>query len=125
MGSVNRAILIGNLGQDPDLKHLDTGQTLARLSIATTERWRDAKSGELQERTEWHRVIVWGRTAELVGEHLSKGRQVYVEGRLQTRKWQDKDGHDRYSTEIVAQQVTFLGGTKIARVDADDQAEAA
>ena len=118
MGCVNKAILIGNLGQDPELKHFEGGRTMARFSVATNERWKDAKSGEQQERTEWHRVVVWGRAAEVVGEHLVKGRQVYVEGRLQTRKWQDQEGHDKTSTEVVADQVTFLGPPKDSAIEA-------
>jgi single-strand DNA-binding protein len=124
MGSVNKAFVIGNLGQDPDLKHFDNGRVMARFSVATSERWRDATSGQLQERTEWHRVVVWGKTAELVGEHLAKGRQVCVEGRLRTRKWQDAEGHDKYTTEIVADRVTFLGH-KGGAVEAEPESEAA
>ncbi len=124
MSSVNRVILVGNLGQDPELKHFDGGRAMARFRIATTARWRDQKTGEAQERTEWHRIVVWGKPAEVVGQYLSKGRQVYVEGRLQTRKWQDQDGRDRYSTEIVADQVTFLGAPRAAREDAAGAAPA-
>ena len=115
MGSVNRAILVGNLGQDPELKHLEGGRTVVNFSVATNERWKDQKSGEMQERTEWHKVVVWGKPAEVVGRYLAKGRQVFIEGRLQTRKWQDKDGRDRFSTEVVADQVTFLDSGKGAQ----------
>lgn len=122
-GSVNKAIIIGHLGKDPELKQLEGGRAMARFSVATTERWRDDKGGQ-QERTEWHRVVVWGKSAEVVGEHLSKGRQVCVEGRIETRKWQDADGKDHYMTEIVADRVTFLSGGKSHRVDAEAAAAA-
>ena len=109
MASVNKAIIIGNLGQDPEVRFTGSGQAVATLRIATSERWQD-KSGQKTERTEWHRVIVWGKQAELCKEYLSKGRSVYIEGRLQTREWADKDGNKRYTTEIVAQRIQFLGG---------------
>lgn len=108
MASVNKAILIGNLGADPDVRSTAEGQAVCNFNIATNERWKD-KSGQLQERTEWHRIVVWGRQAELCRDYLSKGRTVYIEGRLQTRKWEDKQGQTRYTTEIVAQNVRFLG----------------
>jgi single-strand DNA-binding protein len=107
---VNKAILIGNLGNDPDMRYTASGAAVANISIATAESWRDKETGEQQERTEWHRVVFFGRLAEIVGEYLRKGSQVYVEGRLQTRKWQDKDGQDRYTTEIVANELQMLGG---------------
>ena len=107
---VNKAILIGNLGNDPDMRYTANGAAVANISIATAESWRDKESGEQQERTEWHRVVFFGRLAEIVGEYLHKGSQVYVEGRLQTRKWTDKDGQDRYTTEIVANELQMLGG---------------
>jgi len=116
--SVNKVILIGNLGADPEVRSTGTGQMVATLRIATNERWTD-KSGQKQERTEWHRVVIWGRQAELCKEYLSKGRQVYVEGRLQTREWTDKEGNKRYTTEIVAQTVRFLGGVQGARPKQD------
>jgi single-strand DNA-binding protein len=106
MASVNKAIIIGHLGKDPEVKSLDGGQQLARFSVATSESW--TKDGQKQERTEWHRIVAWGKLAEICGRFLSKGKQVYVEGRIQTREY-EKDGTKRYSTEIVAQQVTFLG----------------
>jgi single-strand DNA-binding protein len=106
---VNKTILIGNLGADPELRHTPSGASVCNFSVATNESWTD-KSGEKQERTEWHRIVVWGRMGEACSKHLSKGRQVYVEGRIQTRKWDDKDGITRYLTEIVAQHVQFLGG---------------
>lgn len=109
MSGVNKVILVGRLGADPELKSVGQGQSVARLSIATSEQWT-GKDGQRQERTEWHRVVVWGRQAETCGKHLSKGRQVYVEGRLQTRQWEDQQGQKRYTTEIVANTVQFLGG---------------
>ena len=109
MASVNKVILIGNLGRDPETRYGADGGAITNISIATTESRKD-KAGEKQEKTEWHRVAFFGRLAEIAGEYLKKGSQVYVEGRLQTRKWQDKEGHDRYSTEIVADRVQFVGG---------------
>lgn len=109
MGSVNKVILVGNLGSDPELKYTPSNRPVCNLSIATNEVWKD-KSGQKQERVEWHRVNVWGDQAEHCSKYLAKGRMVYVEGRLQTRKWQDKEGKDRYSTEVVADRVVFLGG---------------
>ena len=106
---LNKVILIGRLGADPELRHTQSNQPLAKMRIATTEVYQD-RSGQKQESTEWHSVVSWGRSAEVVAKYLSKGRQVYVEGRLQTRKWQDKEGRDRWTTEIVAQKVLFLGG---------------
>lgn len=109
MSSVNKAIIIGRLGRDPEIKYTSNGNAVCNLSIATSEKWKD-KGGEMQEKTEWHRVTVWGKTAENCAQYLAKGRMAYVEGRIETRKWQGKDGSDRYTTEIVASQVTFLGG---------------
>jgi single-strand DNA-binding protein len=105
---VNKVILIGRLGQDPEVRYTSSGGAVANFSLATSESWND-KQGQKQERTEWHRVVVWGKIAELCGQYLSKGRQAYIEGRLQTRDWLDKEGHKRYTTEIVAQTVQFLG----------------
>jgi single-strand DNA-binding protein len=104
---INKAIIIGNLGADPELRHTTSGQPVCEMRVATNESWVD-KSGEKQERTEWHRIIVWGKQGELAAKYLAKGRKVYVEGRIQTREWQDKDGNKRYTTEIVAQTVQFL-----------------
>jgi single-strand DNA-binding protein len=106
---VNKVILIGNLGKDPEVRYTPGGQAVANFNIATNESWKD-KSGQMQERTEWHRIVVWGKLAELCGEYLSKGRQVYIEGRLQTREWNNKEGAKQYTTEIVANQVVFLSG---------------
>ena len=108
MSGVNKAIIVGRLGSDPEVKTVTSGQTVCRLSVATSENWTD-RDGQKQERTEWHRVVVWGRMAEVCGQHLSKGRQVYLEGRLQTRSWEDQQGQKKYTTEIVASTVQFLG----------------
>jgi single-strand DNA-binding protein len=108
MASVNKVILIGNLGRDPEVRYMPDGGAITNISIATTENWKD-KNGEKQEKTEWHRVAFFGKLAEIAGEYLKKGSQVYVEGRLQTRKWQDKDGNDKYTTEIVADRMQMLG----------------
>ena len=108
MASVNKVILVGNLGKDPESRYLPDGGAVCNFSVATTDKWKD-KSGEKQERTEWHRVSTFARLAEICGEYLKKGSQVYIEGRLQTRKWQDKEGHDRYTTEIVADRMQMLG----------------
>lgn len=108
-GGVNKVILIGNLGRDPEVRFTPSGQAVANFTIATNDSWTD-KQGQKQERTEWHRIVVWGKLAEVCGEYLSKGRQAYVEGRLQTREWTDKEGKKNYTTEIVANTVQFLGG---------------
>jgi single-strand DNA-binding protein len=109
MGSVNKVILVGNLGADAELRYTGGGMAVANFRLATTEVWKD-KDGQKQEQTEWHRISLWGKQAEAVAQYLIKGKQVYVEGRIQTRKWQDKEGQDRYSTEIKADRVTLLGG---------------
>ncbi len=106
-GSVNKAIVVGNLGRDPEVRYTQGGQAVCNFSVATNERWRD-KSGNEQEQTEWHRIVTWGKLAEICGEHLSKGRMVFIEGRLQTREWTDRQGDKRYTTEIVARDVQFL-----------------
>jgi single-strand DNA-binding protein len=103
-GGINKVILVGNLGQDPEIRYTADGRPIANFSIATSESWKDKNSGEKREKTEWHRVVVFGKLAEICGEYLSKGRQVYIEGKLQTRKWQGQDGQDRYTTEIVVDQ---------------------
>jgi len=111
MASVNKVILVGNLGRDPEVRYTPDGAAICNVSIATTSTWKDKNSGERREETEWHRVVFYNRLAEIAGEYLRKGRSVYVEGRLKTRKWQDKDsGQDRYATEIVADQMQMLGG---------------
>jgi single-strand DNA-binding protein len=106
--SLNRVMLIGRLGNNPEMRYTGGGMAVANFNVATSENWND-KNGQKQERTEWHRVVVWGKLAELCGQYLAKGRQCYLEGRLQTRQWDDKDGNKRYTTEIVAAQVQFLG----------------
>lgn len=108
MGSVNKAILVGNLGSDPEGRFLPSGQPVANFNIATTEKWT-GKDGNPGEKTEWHRIVVFGKSAENCQKYLKKGRQVYIEGRIQTREWNDKEGHKRTTTEIIANQVTFLG----------------
>ena len=108
MGSVNKATVLGNLGKDPEVRYTPGGQAVANFTIATNESWTDKASGSKQERTEWHKIVVWGKLAELCGEYLQKGRQVYIEGRIQTREWNNKEGVKQYTTEIVAQQVVFL-----------------
>ena len=113
MASVNKVILLGNLGRDPETRYTTGGDAVCNLSIATSEQWKD-KNGEKQERTEWHRVVLFGRQAEIAGEYLKKGRSVYIEGRLQTRKYTDKDGVEKYSTEIVGDRMQLLGGGRDA-----------
>ena len=109
MASVNKVILIGNLGRDPETRYTADGAAVTNITIATSDRWKDKATGEMKEATEWHKVACFGRLAENVGEYTKKGRSVYVEGRLRTRKWQDKEGQDRYTTEIIADNVQFLG----------------
>lgn len=123
MGSVNRVLLVGNLGADAELRYIGDGTPVSNFRLATTEAWKD-KSGAKQEQTEWHRVSLWGKQAETLAQWMVKGKQVYVEGRIQTRKWQDKDGNDRYSTEIRADRVVLLGGgQKSDAASADDAPE--
>jgi len=110
MASVNKVILIGNLGRDPEVRYAPSGSAICNVTLATSRQWKDKTSGERQEETEWHRVVFYDRLAEIAGEYLKKGRPVYVEGRLKTRKWTDKDGVERYTTEIVADQMQLLGG---------------
>jgi single-strand DNA-binding protein len=112
MASVNKAIIVGNLGRDPEMRYTQNNTPVTTFTVATTDIWND-RNGEKQESTEWHRVVAWGRLAEICGQYLAKGRQVYIEGRLQTRDWEDKDGQKRYTTEIVAQTMQMLG----SRVD--------
>jgi single-strand DNA-binding protein len=107
---VNKVILVGNLGKDPEVRYSPNGNAVANITLATSEQWKDRNSGEQQEKTEWHRVVFFNRLAEIVGEYLKKGSQVYIEGKLQTRKWQGQDGQDRYTTEVVANEMQMLGG---------------
>jgi single-strand DNA-binding protein len=128
---VNKVIIVGNLGQDPETKAMPSGMTVCNLRIATSESWKDKQTGEMKEQTEWHSVAMFGRLAEIAGEYLRKGSQVYIEGRLRTRKWQDKQGNDRYTTEIVANEMQMLGarggmggeGRSAARATGTDTAE--
>jgi single-strand DNA-binding protein len=109
MASVNKVIVVGNLGADPETRYMPSGEAVTNIRVATTDKWKDKASGEMKEATEWHRIVFFNRLAEVAGEYLKKGSQVYVEGSLRTRKWQDKDGHDRYSTEIRADVMQMLG----------------
>jgi single-strand DNA-binding protein len=109
MASVNKVILIGNLGRDPETRYMPSGDAITNISVATTFQWKDKTTGEKKEETEWHRVAFFGRQAEIAGQYLKKGSPVYIEGRLRTRKWQDKDGHDRYTTEVIATDMRLLG----------------
>ena len=107
---INKVILVGNLGQDPETRNMPSGGAVTNISIATSEQWKDKQSGEQKERTEWHKVAFFGRLAEIAAEYLSKGSQVYVEGKLRTRKWQDREGSDRWTTEVIADELQMLGG---------------
>lgn len=111
MASVNKVILVGNLGQDPEMRYLPSGDAVATISLATTERWTN-KAGDKEESTEWHRCVAFGKRAEVIGEHVKKGDPLYVEGKIKTKKWQDKDGHDRYTTEITIDNFQFLGSKR-------------
>lgn len=113
---INKVILIGYLGKDPEVKYTQSGMVVANFSVATTERWKD-KSGEMQDHTEWHNIVAWGKLGEICGEYLVKGRQVYIEGKIQTEKWQDKDGNDRYTTKIVANEMKMLGKGEQQKTD--------
>jgi len=129
MASVNKVILVGNLGRDPETRYTTGGDAVTNIRLATTDVWKD-KNGEKQERTEWHNIVFYGRQAEIAGEYLKKGRQIYVEGRLQTRKWQDKEGQDRYTTEIIADRMQMLGsreggGASVAAEPAEREPAAA
>jgi len=107
---INKVIIVGNLGADPDTRYMPSGGAVTNLSVATSEQWKDKQTGEPKERTEWHKVAMFGRLAEISAEYLRKGSQVYIEGKLRTRKWQDKDGNDRWTTEIIADEMQMLGG---------------
>jgi single-strand DNA-binding protein len=107
---INKVILVGNLGADPDTRYMPNGKAVTNIRIATSESWKDKQTGDVQERTEWHSVVAYEKLAEIIGEYTRKGSQVYIEGKLHTRKWQDKEGKDRYTTEIIAQQMQMLGG---------------
>ncbi|MBD63026.1 MAG: single-stranded DNA-binding protein [Gammaproteobacteria bacterium] len=123
---VNKVILVGNLGQKPEIRYTQTNTAVATLSVATSESWKDKDSGEQREKTEWHRVVFFGKLAEIAEQYLDKGSQLYVEGKLQTRKWQDKDGNDRYTTEILGNEMNMLGGKQASSGgDAYDQSQPA
>ena len=124
MASVNKVILVGNLGRDPETRYNPDGAGITNVSLATTSQWKDKNTGEKREETEWHRVAFFGRLAEIAGEYLKKGSQVYIEGRLRTRKWQDKDGQDRYTTEIVADVMQMLGSRQGAGAQPDEESRA-
>ena len=111
---INKAVIVGTLGKDPEIRYATNGNAIVNISVATNESWKDKNTGENIEKTEWHRIVVFGRLAEICGQYLKKGSQVYFEGKLQTRKWQDQSGQDRYSTEIVANEMQMLGGRPIA-----------
>ena len=125
MASVNKVIIIGNLGRDPEVRYLASGTAVCTLAVATTRGWKDKTSGEKKEETEWHQVSLFDRLAEVAGEYLKKGKPVYIEGRLKTEKWQDKDGNDRYSTKIYADSLQLLGGREDGAGDGGQQRQAA
>jgi single-strand DNA-binding protein len=110
MASINKVIIVGNLGVDPETRYMPSGEAVTNISVATTDKWKDKESGEQKEATEWHRIAFFGKLAEIAGEYLKKGSQVYVEGKLQTKKWKDKEGNDRYTTQINGQLMQMLGG---------------
>ncbi|MBW1913749.1 MAG: single-stranded DNA-binding protein [Deltaproteobacteria bacterium] len=112
MAGVNKVILVGRLGRDPEVRYTPSGSAVANFSMATSEEWKDKDTGEKQERTEWHRIVAWRRLGEICGEYLSKGSQIYIEGRLQTREWEDRDGNKKYTTEIIAQSMQMLDSPK-------------
>jgi single-strand DNA-binding protein len=120
MASVNKVIIVGNLGRDPETRYMPNGEAVTNIAVATTESWKDKNSGEKKELTEWHRITFYRKLAEIAGQYLKKGSQIYVEGRLQTRKWQDKDGVERYTTEIIADTMQMLGGRATGGASIDD-----
>ena len=119
---VNKVILVGNVGQDPEVRYMPSGSAVAECSVATSEQWKDKQSGEKQERTEWHKVTFFGRLAEIVGEYIRKGSQIYVEGSIRTEKWQDKSGNDRYTTKVIANEMQMLGGRNSGTSDFNQSA---
>ena len=120
---INKVIVVGNLGQDPETRHMPNGDAVTNISVATSESWKDKQTGEQKERTEWHKVAMFRRLAEIAGEYLRKGSQVYIEGKLRTRKWQDKNGNDRYTTEIIADEMQMLGGKSPGKPQQQQQQE--
>ena len=125
MKGVNKAIIVGTLGKDPEVRYLTSGKAVANISVATSESWKDKQTGQPQEKTEWHRIVFFDRLAEIAGEYLKKGSQVYIEGKIVTRKWQDESGQDRYSTEITANQMQMLGGKQDREAGAAPQQQQA
>jgi single-strand DNA-binding protein len=125
MKGVNKVIIVGTLGKDPEVRSTANSATITNITLATSESWKDKNSGEKQERTEWHRVVFFNRLAEIAGEYLKKGSQVYIEGALRTRKWQDKDGQDKYTTEIVADEMQMLGGSGVQNTNQAPQSKSA
>jgi single-strand DNA-binding protein len=123
MASVNKVIVMGNLGKDPDVRHMPNGDAVCNFSVATTESWKD-KDGTKKDKTEWHNIVIYRKLAEIAGEYLKKGRPVYLEGRLQTRRWQDKEGKERYTTEIIADQMQMLGGREDSTLKVAEQPKA-
>lgn len=123
MASVNKAIIVGNLGRDPETRYMPNGEAVTNVAVATTDSWKDKNTGEKKESTEWHRITFYRKLAEIAGQYLKKGSQVYIEGRLQTRKWQDKDGQDRYTTEIIADTMQMLGSRQSSEPKADGYEE--
>lgn len=121
MASVNKVIIVGNLGRDPDMRSMDGGEAIANIPVATSHKWKDRDSGEIREQTEWHRVVFFSRLAEIAGQYLKKGSSVYIEGRLHTRKYTDKDGVERYATDIVAEQMQMLGGPNGSSREANEK----
>ncbi len=122
---INKAIIVGTLGQDPDVKYTNSGSPVVNISVATNETWKDKQTGEAQERTEWHRIVIFGKLAEIAAQYLKKGSQAYFEGKIQTRKWQDQSGNDRYSTEIVANEMKMVDGRQSAESKAPAKPQAA
>ena len=118
---INKVILVGNLGNDPDMRYMPSGSAVANISVATSESWKDKQTGESKDRVEWHNIVFFNRLAEIVGEYLKKGSQVYIEGRLQTDKWQDKQGNDRYTTKIIASEMQMLGGRNTGTANFNQQ----
>jgi len=123
MSSVNKALIIGNLGQDPDIKYTQSGSPVANLSVATSERWKDKNTGEQKEQTEWHRVVVFGRLAEIAEQYLKKGSKIFIEGKIQTRDWEDAEGNKRYTTEVVAREMTMLDSRSSMGSDAPSSSD--
>lgn len=121
---INKVILVGNLGKDPEIRYMPNGEAVANFSVATSESWKDKQSGEQKEQTEWHRVVAFKKLAEIIGEYVKKGSKIYIEGKLRTRKWQDKDGQDKYMTEIIADEMQMLDGKSVVAENAPNESNA-